>query len=510
MEDLPKHDVQRSEEGGSDDSLKRRHHGTRAERGTSNRELAETLVAFLSAECSYDWYITVVDNGSTDQTWSIADAFAATESRLRTIQLDRPGRGGALKAAWSTSTADVVAYMDVDLSTGLESLLPLVQPIIDGAADVSIGSRLAPGAVIDRSLNREVISRIYNVITRAALGYHIRDAQCGFKAVRSDLARDLIPRIEDNGWFFDTELLFLAWQRGLLINEVPVRWVEDDDSRVRIVNTALDDLRGIWRIRRNRKHSALPAGVSSIQTWNPAPPATEEGRPVDFDGYAVNYEDSVDQSISFTGRDSAFFANRKVEVLEDIVHARNGPLAGLSVLDVGCGTGTTDHFLVSRVGNLDGVDISEEMLEKARANVPGATFRWYDGEKLPFRDESFDVVLAICVLHHVPTSQRGKLVGEMVRVTRSQGVIAIFEHNPLNPMTRHAVNSCELDHDATLLAPRETLTLLRDATQCQPEHHHYLFSPFGGKVGRALDRHLRRLPLGGQYIAWVQRSPVSG
>jgi ubiquinone/menaquinone biosynthesis C-methylase UbiE len=200
-----------------------------------------------------------------------------------------------------------------------------------------------------------------------------------------------------------------------------------------------------------------------MRTRDPTPAAREEGRPVDFDGYAVNYEVSVDQSISFTGRNSTFFANRKVEILDEIVRARIGPLAGHSVLDVGCGTGTTDQFLVSRVGNLDGVDISEEMLEKARVNVPSGTFRWYDGDKLPFRDESFDVVLAICVLHHVPISQRFKLISEMVRVTRSHGVVAIFEHNPLNPMTRHAVNSCELDHDAMLVLPRETLRLLKDA-----------------------------------------------
>ena len=470
----------------------------------------QALVSFLSAECPYDWYITVVDNGSTDQTWSIADAFAATDARLRTIQLDRPGRGGALKAAWSTSTADVVAYMDVDLSTGLESLLPLLQPIVDGQAEVSIGSRLASGAVIDRSLQREFISRIYNVITRAALSFAIRDAQCGFKAVRSSVARDLIPRIEDNGWFFDTELLFLAWQQGLRIDEVPVRWVEDEDSRVRIMRTALDDLRGIWRIRRNSKQSGSPIDHSLLQTPDATARTGSEGRGVDFDGYAIDYEDAVDQSISFTGRHSAFFANRKVEVLDEIVRTRIGPLNGLSVLDVGCGTGTTDQFLMSRVGGLDGVDISEKMLEKARTNVPDGTFRWYDGQQLPFPDESFDVVLAICVLHHVPISQRFKLINEMVRVTRTRGIVAIFEHNPLNPLTRRAVNSCELDSEAVLLPPRETLNLLKEASRGQPEHHHYLFSPLGGGVGRWLDRRLRRLPLGGQYIGWVQRPPASG
>jgi glycosyltransferase involved in cell wall biosynthesis len=209
-----------------------------------------TLAAYLSAECPYDWSITVVDNGSTDHTGSIADSFAAANSYTRIIRLDRPGRGGALKEAWSTSSADVVAYMDVDLSTGLESLRPLLEPIVQGETDISIGSRLAPGAAIERTVQREVISRIYNIIARRFLHYTVRDAQCGFKAMQASVARDLIPRIEDNGWFFDTELLVLAWRDGLRINEIPVHWVEDDDSRVRIIRTALDDLRGIWRLWR--------------------------------------------------------------------------------------------------------------------------------------------------------------------------------------------------------------------------------------------------------------------
>src|ERR1700733_5716020 len=157
-----------------------------------------TLASHLSVECPYDWSITVVDNGSTDRTWSLANSFAAENSHTRAIRLDRPGRGGALKEAWSTSRADVVAYMDVDLSTGLESLQPLLEPIVKGETDISIGSRLAPGATIDRSVQREVISRIYNIIARRFLRYSVRDAQCGFKAVRASIARDLIPRIEDD------------------------------------------------------------------------------------------------------------------------------------------------------------------------------------------------------------------------------------------------------------------------------------------------------------------------
>jgi ubiquinone/menaquinone biosynthesis C-methylase UbiE len=467
-----------------------------------------TLAAHLDTQCPYDWCITVADNGSTDETFALATAFAATNPRTRVIRLEERGRGRALKQAWSTSTADVVAYMDVDLSTGLESLRPLLDPVVDGRCEVSIGSRLAPGAEIARTLQREVISRIYNLLARNFLNYGVVDAQCGFKAIRASLARDLIPRIEDNGWFFDTELLALAHRNGARINEVPVHWVEDDDSRVNILTTATDDLKGIWRLwldgRRNgtARPDRIPL-ASHDASWSPV--VEEEGRGVDFDTYATAYEDIVDRSVSFTGRDAAFYARRKVELLEEIVRPRLGSLQGLALLDVGCGTGTTDRHFVPRVRKLHGVDVSEEMLVQARRTVPTAEFSWYDGEKLPFADESFDVVVGICVLHHVPVSDRFNMVSEMVRVTRSEGVVAIFEHNPFNPLTRHAVNTCDLDHDAVLLPPKQAVQLLGDTAHVQPGLHHFLFSPLGGAFGCSLDRHLRHVPLGGQYVAWVQR-----
>lgn len=232
-----------------------------------------TLAAYLDTQCPYDWSITVADNGSTDETLELATAFAALNPRTRVIRLEERGRGRALKQSWSTSPAEVVAYMDVDLSTGLESLRPLLDPIVDGRCEVSIGSRLAPGAQIVRSFRREVISRIYNVIARAFLHYGIVDAQCGFKAIRSGLARELIPRIEDNGWFFDTELLALAHRSGARIIEVPVRWVEDDDSRVRIIETATDDLRGIWRIWLDGRRNGPEGPIESRQ------PPTTRSRP---------------------------------------------------------------------------------------------------------------------------------------------------------------------------------------------------------------------------------------
>ena len=468
-----------------------------------------TLNSYLDTECAYDWSITVADNGSTDRTCELAQSFVAGNSRTRVIRLDQRGRGRALKQAWSTSTADVVAYMDVDLSTGLESLRRLIDPIVEGRCEVSIGSRLTPGAEIARSMQRELTSRVYNTIARSFLHYGVADAQCGFKAVRTSLARDLISRIEDNGWFFDTELLALAHQSGMRINEVPVRWVEDGDSRVRIVKTATDDLKGIgrlWLDRRRHGPRAVDGDPNRVPGAFSPPVAKEESRVTDFDGHAVHYEASVDRSVSFTGRDSAFYARRKVEILEDVVRPGLGSLQGLNLLDVGCGTGTTDRYLAPRVRKLHGVDISEEMLVKAQRNVPKAKFAWYDGEKLPFADESFDVVVAICVLHHVPVSNRFKVVSEMVRVTRPEGVVAVFEHNPYNPLTRYAVNTCELDEDAVLLSFRETVGLLQDAADVEPEFRHFLFSPLGGAIGCSLDRHLRNVPLGGQYVAWARRS----
>jgi ubiquinone/menaquinone biosynthesis C-methylase UbiE len=466
-----------------------------------------TLAAHLDAQSPYDWCITVADNGSTDETFELATAFAAANPRTRVMRLEERGRGRALKQAWSTSAADIVAYMDVDLSTGLESLGPLLDPVADGRCDVSIGSRLDPDAEIARTVQREVISRVYNLLARAFLHYGIVDAQCGFKAIRASLARDLIPRIVDNGWFFDTELLALAHRSGAQINEVPVRWVEDDDSRVKIAKTATEDLKGIWRLwrdgRRNGTGGADRTAPAPRDTFS-SPARNGEAHRVDFDAHAAVYDNVVDRSVSFTGRNAAFYARRKVELLEEIVRPRLGSLQGLSVLDVGCGTGTTDRQFASRVQKLHGVDVSEEMLAHARASVPTADFSWYDGEKLPFADDSFDVTVAICVLHHVPVSKRSTMLGEMLRVTRPEGFVAVFEHNPLNPLTRHAVNTTEMDQSEVLLTSRQVVDALRDAAGMEPEVRHFLFSPLGGAIGCSVDRHLRRVPLGGQYVVWVR------
>jgi glycosyltransferase involved in cell wall biosynthesis len=207
------------------------------------------LVAYLRDGFPFSARVTIADNGSTDATWALARGLAdAYPGLVRALRLELPGRGRALRAVWSASDADVVAYMDVDLSTDLAALVPLVAPLLAGDADVAIGSRLAPGARVRRGLKRTVLSRGYNLLLRAALEVGFSDAQCGFKALRSDAARAVLPSVVDNGWFFDTELLVLAERAWLRIHEVPVQWIDSPDSRVRILGTVLCDLRGLWRL----------------------------------------------------------------------------------------------------------------------------------------------------------------------------------------------------------------------------------------------------------------------
>ncbi|MEV6244680.1 bifunctional glycosyltransferase family 2/GtrA family protein [Streptomyces sp. NPDC051742] len=206
----------------------------------------------------YGFRITVADNASTDSTPAVAAGLAAEVPEVRSVRLEEKGRGRALRTVWSGSDAPVLAYMDVDLSTDLNALLPLVAPLISGHSDLAIGSRLARSSRVVRGPKREFISRAYNLILRGSLAARFSDAQCGFKAIRRDVAERLLPMVEDTGWFFDTEMLVLAERAGLRIHEVPVDWVDDPDSTVHIVRTATDDLKGVWRVGRALATGSLP------------------------------------------------------------------------------------------------------------------------------------------------------------------------------------------------------------------------------------------------------------
>ena len=216
------------------------------------------LHAHLSETFPYPFRITVADNASTDGTPHIAAQLASELPELEWLRLAEKGRGRALHAAWSASPAPVLAYVDVDLSTDLTALLPLVAPLISGHSDLAIGTRLAHGSQVVRGPKREAISRCYNALLRSTLAVGFSDAQCGFKAVRRDVAERLLPLVKDTGWFFDTEMLVLAERAGLRIHEVPVDWVDDPDSRVDLVSTALADLRGIARMGRQLARGTLP------------------------------------------------------------------------------------------------------------------------------------------------------------------------------------------------------------------------------------------------------------
>ncbi|WP_132878363.1 bifunctional glycosyltransferase family 2/GtrA family protein [Tamaricihabitans halophyticus] len=208
------------------------------------------LHAHLTSQFHFPFRITLADNASTDGTLAIAKALAMEFDEVTVRHLERKGRGHALRSVWSTSDAQVMAYMDVDLSTDLAALLPLVAPLLSGHSDLAIGSRLSRGARVVRGAKREVISRCYNLLLRSTLAARFSDAQCGFKAIRADVAAKLLPHISDPEWFFDTELLVVAQRCGLRIHEVPVDWVDDPDSRVDIVATAIADLKGIARLAR--------------------------------------------------------------------------------------------------------------------------------------------------------------------------------------------------------------------------------------------------------------------
>jgi glycosyltransferase involved in cell wall biosynthesis len=223
------------------------------------------LHRYLATSFPFAFRITIADNASTDATWLLAKRLAERLPDVGAVHVAEKGRGRALRQVWSASDADVVAYMDVDLSTGLEALLPLVAPLLSGHSDLAIGTRLANGAAVVRGPRRELVSRCYNLLLRTAMRARFTDAQCGFKAGRTEVVRALLADVEDQEWFFDTELLLAAQHHGLRIHEVPVDWVEDTDSRVDLVRTALDDLRGMARVARRQLPSFAANAVALLR-----------------------------------------------------------------------------------------------------------------------------------------------------------------------------------------------------------------------------------------------------
>ena len=209
-----------------------------------------TLDEYMAKHLPYRYQITIADNGSQDKTLEIAKNLAEKHQSVQVVSLAERGRGRALKQVWQNSPADILTYMDVDLSTSLDDFLPMIQPLVAGEAGVAIDSRLLKDSRTSRGLKREFISRCYNNIIKWTSGTKFSDAQCGFKAIRRDVAAKFLPKIKDNEWFFDTELLIKTERAGVPIYEQPVTWIEDTDSRVKIVKTAVDDLKGLYRVNK--------------------------------------------------------------------------------------------------------------------------------------------------------------------------------------------------------------------------------------------------------------------
>lgn len=210
----------------------------------------QRLRTHLAQHPAHAWRIVIADNASTDRTWQIAQQLSCQLPDVACLHLDEKGRGRALKAAWAASDANIVSYMDVDLSTDLGAFVPMIDGLARRGYHVAVGTRLARGSQVRRSLKREVVSRGYNLLVKVCFPRkQFSDAQIGFKALSAKAARELLPQIEDNQWFFDTEILVLAQQNGYRILEVPVQWVEDRDSRVRVARSAVDNVKGLVRLR---------------------------------------------------------------------------------------------------------------------------------------------------------------------------------------------------------------------------------------------------------------------
>jgi glycosyltransferase involved in cell wall biosynthesis len=223
-----------------------------------------TLHLFLTDNLPHEWRILIADNGSKDRTQEIAKRLADELEGVEMMHIPEAGRGRALTKAWLSSDADVLSYMDIDLSTDLGAFPKLVSAVADQGYDVAAGTRLGSGSETTRSLKREVLSRGFVLMINTLMGTKLRDTQCGFKAIGRECARQLLPLVQDTGWFWDTELLLLADKGGWRVTFIPVRWLEDTDSRVKIVSTVSKDMKGLLRMRRfdwSKAKKASPAAA---------------------------------------------------------------------------------------------------------------------------------------------------------------------------------------------------------------------------------------------------------
>lgn len=218
-----------------------------------------------------------------------------------------------------------------------------------------------------------------------------------------------------------------------------------------------------------------------------------------------DYRKDVNGAIGFSGLGVDYFLAGKAECLLGLLDRHLGSAASSACLDIGCGIGAMHPALVDKVGNLDGIDISAGAIDTAQSVNPGVNYRTYDPGKLPFADASFDMTFTVCVMHHVPPADWSAFVAEAWRVTRPGGLFAVFEHNPVNPLTRLAVMRCEFDHDAVLLRPGKVARLLEEQGFALVERDFLFFVPLKFGWAKRVDRALSWLPIGAQYVVCGRR-----
>jgi ubiquinone/menaquinone biosynthesis C-methylase UbiE len=224
----------------------------------------------------------------------------------------------------------------------------------------------------------------------------------------------------------------------------------------------------------------------------------------EFDRYNTSYKEAVNAALSFSGLEVDFFTRVKAGYLLDLLGETFGDSAGLDVLDVGCGVGNYHALVKPKVKSLSGVDVSSACVARAVAAHPDVSYAAYDGERLPYDDETFDAAFTICVMHHVPPPAWPGFVAEMARVLRPGGLALVFEHNPRNPLTMKVVNRCAFDRDAVLLRAEDTVRLFEAAFE-RVESSFILTVPAANRLLRAVDRLFSGLPLGAQYYVRARK-----
>ena len=232
------------------------------------------LTEFLKANVSNPWQVIIADNASTDDTRSVSEMLCERYPGVNYLNVPQKGRGRALRTAWLDSTADIVSYMDVDLATDLVHFPQLIEALESGE-HIAVGSRLSKGSRVTRSLRREFVSRTYNLMIKSMFFTRFPDAQCGFKALTRETASAIVPKVKNNNWFFDTELLIIASKAQYQIMSVPVKWDDDPTSTVNIAGTVAEDLKGMFRLR----FGGIPQVDPPAAT--PSRPAPRDDQPFD-------------------------------------------------------------------------------------------------------------------------------------------------------------------------------------------------------------------------------------